>query len=82
MKASYHQTDSLFSRREINQAHQIMLIEELHQNTKNGKQRGVILLDFSKTFDKVNDEKLIYKLHGYGIRNNPLALIKTFFDGR
>ena len=40
-----------------------MLTEELHQNLSDGKQTDVILLDFSKAFDKVNHEKLIYKLH-------------------
>ena len=37
----------------------IMLVEELHQNMKAGNQADVILLDFSKAFDKVNHEKLI-----------------------
>ena len=40
-----------------------MLIEEIHRNLKDGKQTDIILLDFSKAFDKVNHEKLIFKLH-------------------
>ena len=59
-----------------------MLVEELHQNMKAGKQTDVILLDFSKAFDKVNHEKLIYKLHGYGIRGKTLTWIKAFRNGR
>ena len=60
----------------------IVLVEELHQNMKAGKQTDVILLDFSKAFDKVNHEKLIYKLHGYGIRGKTLTWIKAFLNGR
>ena len=59
-----------------------MLIEEIHQNLSDGKQTDVILLDFSKAFDKVNHEKLIYKLHGYGIRGRTLSWIKAFLNGK
>ncbi|MCG8045233.1 MAG: hypothetical protein JAY66_06065 [Candidatus Thiodiazotropha taylori] len=59
-----------------------MLIEELHQNLSEGKQTDVILLDFSKAFDKVSHEKLIHKLHGYGVRGNILSWIKAFLNGR
>ena len=59
-----------------------MLIEELHQNLQDGKQTDIILLDFSKAFDKVSHEKLIYKLHGYGIRGKTLRWIKSFLNGR
>ena len=59
-----------------------LLIEELHQNFSDGKQTDVILLDFSKAFDKVNHEKLIYKLHGYGVRGRTLSWIKAFLNGR
>ena len=61
-----------------------MLIEKLHQNLSDGKQTDVILLDFSKAFDKVNHvnhEKLIYKLHGYGVRGRTLSWIKAFLNG-
>ena len=59
-----------------------MLIEELHQNLKEGTQTDVILLDFSKAFDKVSHEKLIHKLHGFGIRGRTLSWIKAFLNGR
>ena len=51
-----------------------MFIEELHQILQDGKPTDItcILLDFSKAFDKVSHEKLIYKLHGYGIRGKTL----------
>ena len=42
----------------------------------------MLVEDFSKAFDKVSHEKLIYKLHGYGIRDNTLTWIKAFLNGR
>ena len=47
-----------------------------------GKQTDLILLDFSKAFDKVAHEKLLLKLHQYGIRGDTLKRIKDFFDNR
>ena len=39
----------------------IMLIEDLARNASVGRQTDIILLDFSKAFDKVNHSKLIWK---------------------
>ena len=47
-----------------------------------GKQTDLILLDFSKVFDKVAYEKLLLKLHHYGIRGDILKRIKYFLDNR
>ena len=47
-----------------------------------GKQTDLILLDFSKAFDKVAHEKLLFKLHFYGIRGGKLKRIKSFLDDR
>ena len=59
-----------------------MLIEEIHRNLKEGKQTDIILLDFSKAFDKVNHAKLILKIHNYGIRGRTLSWISAFLNGR
>ena len=59
-----------------------MLIEETHRNLKEGKQTDIILLDFSKAFDKVNFEKLILKHHNYEIRGSTLSWTKAFLNGR
>ena len=45
-----------------------MLVDELARNIQKGKQTDLVLLDFRKTFDKVSHEKLIFKLHQYGIK--------------
>ena len=60
----------------------IMLVDELSKNMQMGKQTDLILLDFSKAFDKVAHEKLILKLHQHGIRGDTLNWIKDFFDNR
>ena len=60
----------------------IMLINELAKNMQMGKQTDLILLDFGKAFDKVAHEKLLLKLHHYGIREDTLKWIKDFLDNR
>ena len=40
----------------------------------------LILLEFSKAFDKVSHEKLALKLHDYGIRGSALKWVKVFLD--
>ena len=59
-----------------------MLIDELSKNMQSRKQTDLILLDFSKAFDKVAHEKLLQKLNLYGIRGDTLKWIKTFLDNR
>ena len=59
-----------------------MLFEHLARNTSAGKQTDLILLDFSKAFDKVNHSKLLWKLHQYGIRGNALSWILAFLGNR
>ena len=45
-------------------------------------QVDMIVLDFSKAFDKVPHHRLISKLEHYGIRGNTLAWIKSFLTQR
>ena len=59
-----------------------MLFEDLAKNTSAGKQTDLILLDFSKAFDKVSHSKLLWKLYQYGIRGNALSWIRTFLGDR
>ena len=57
----------------------IVLIDELAKNMQMGKQTDLIFSDFSKTFDKVAHEKLLLKLHHYGIRGDTLKWIEDFW---
>jgi hypothetical protein len=61
------------------------LIEALHdwsRSIDNKRQTDLILLDFSKAFDKVPHHRLSLKLDYYGIRNNTLSWIKAFLQNR
>ena len=60
----------------------VSLIEDLARKTSQRKQTDLILLDFSKAFDKVNHSKLLLKLHSYGIRNATLRWIRAFLSNR
>ena len=46
-----------------------------------GKQTDLILLDFSKAFDKVNHLKLLFKLSCF-LKGNTLNWIQSFLIGR
>ena len=48
----------------------------------NRKQIDMAVLDFEKAFDKVLHQRLISKLHHYGIRGQNLEWIKAFLNGR
>ena len=58
------------------------LVEDLMRNSLAGSQTDLILLDFSTAFDKVSHQKLLLKLHHYGIRGPSLKWIQAFLSGR
>ena len=59
------------------------LVEDLMRNSLADSQTGLVLLDFSKAFDKVSHQKLLLKLHQYVIGGGPsLKWIQTFLSGR
>ena len=51
----------------------ILSIEDLARNVDNGDQMDVLILDFSKAFDKVPHRGLLSKLQFYGIQGKTLA---------
>ena len=61
----------------------IQLVVDLERQLSLGKQTDLILLDFSKAFDKVNHLKFLYKLSCFGVKGNTLInWIQSFLIGR
>jgi len=59
-----------------------MLIDELYKSVSSKKQVDLVLLDYSKAFDKVSHEKLLLKLSQFGIRGTTLTWIRSFLNNR
>ena len=60
----------------------LSLTHELHESLENNEQIDMIVLDFSKAFDKVPHHRLMKKLWNYGIRGNTHAWISSFLMDR
>ena len=60
----------------------ITTIHDLTRNLQHNKQIDMILLDFSKAFDTVPHNRLLYKLDHYGIRHNTHNWIRQFLTDR
>ena len=61
------------------------LVEFLHDLTSNchaGHQTDVLVMDFSKAFDKVGHMRLLRKIASYGIRGRTLKWIEGFLANR
>ena len=60
----------------------LQLVEDLGRQLMKGNQTDLVLLDFSKAFDKVNHLKLLFKLPQHGVKGNTLNWIRAFLLGR
>ena len=60
----------------------LVTIQDLAAGLRDKQQIDAILLDFSKAFDRVPHERLLLKLHYYGIRGQLLSWIKDFLHDR
>ena len=58
------------------------LTHDLASSLDNGKQTDMVVLDFSKAFDRVPHQRLLRKLHHYGIRGSTYHWISSFLSGR
>jgi len=63
---------------------ELQLLQTIHDLslTNNKSQCDLILLDFSKAFDRVPHRHLILKLKHYGVRNSVLDWIQSFLSNR
>ena len=60
----------------------IITIDALAKSLAKGEQVDVILLDFSKAFDKVPHHRLLHKLDYYGARENTWKWVQDFLSKR
>ena len=60
----------------------VLTIQDLAIGLYSQSQTGVILLYFSKSFDKVPHQRFSLKLHYCGVRGHILEWVKSFLDGR
>ena len=60
----------------------ISFTQEFFDNLEDGKQTDLIIMDFSKAFDKVDHNLLIYKLFNLGVNLKAVSWIKSFLQNR
>ena len=60
----------------------IQFSQDLHDTLNQGGQTDVIAIYFSKAFDKVDQQRLLLKLHRLGINTIVIVWIKSFLTGR
>ncbi len=77
-------TDQQFGFRKARSCESQLLLttHDLAQGLRDKQQIDAILLDFSKAFDKVPHERLLTKLHHYGVTGPLLSWIRDFLTGR
>ena len=71
-----------FRKRRSTETQLILTVQDLARGLDEGKQIDVILLDFSKAFDKVSHKKLLAKLEHYGIDGSYLGWVEDFLFNR
>ena len=57
-------------------------VDHIESLLKNKKHVLGIFIDLSKAFDTISHDKLLCKLHHYGIRGNALDLIRSYLSNR
>jgi hypothetical protein len=71
-----------FRKRRSCETQLVLTIQDLAKSVGNRGQTDIILLDFSKAFDKVPHQRLLHKIHYYGITGTTYAWIMDFLKGR
>jgi hypothetical protein len=56
--------------------------QDLAKSLDRGEQMDAVVLDFSKAFDRVPHQRLLRKLHHYGVRDSLLLWINNFLTKR
>ena len=70
-----------FRRRKSYETQLVTLLYDLASSLDKGIQTYMVVLDFSKAFDRVN-QRLMWKFHHYGIRDSTHRWVTSFLTGR
>ncbi|MCW4309230.1 MAG: reverse transcriptase family protein [Candidatus Thiodiazotropha endolucinida] len=60
----------------------LTLVHELAESIDRRRQMDLIILDFSKAFDRVPHQRLLAKIHHYGVRGQTYNWIQSFLADR
>ena len=71
-----------FRKRRSCESQLILTLQDLAKGIEEGEQIDAVLLDFSKAFDKVPHQRLLYKINHYGVHGATLRWIESFLSGR
>ena len=71
-----------FRKRRSCETQLILKVEDLAGEIDKGGQAHIILLDFSKAFDKVTHKRLLLRLYLYGTRGKTKRRIEDFLSNR
>ena len=71
-----------FRRQRSCESQLLSLVHDLMVHSDCNIQTDLILMDLSKAFDRVPHERLLYKLHWYGVRGHILDWIRAFLTDR
>ena len=71
-----------FRRRRSCESQLLITVDSIAKTLDKGEQVDIILLDFSKAFDKVPHQRLLQKLEYYGVRGTTWLWIKDFLSKR
>jgi hypothetical protein len=71
-----------FRKKHSTETQLILTIEDLARSLDIGHDTDVMILDFSKAFDKVPHQRLLAKLHHYGIQGNTHTWIQNWLSDR
>ena len=77
-----HSQNRVYSPSTLRSLYLINAVEHLARSVNDMNQTDLLILDFSKAFDKVAHKRLLLKLEYYGIRGLVLAWIKAWLIGR
>ena len=75
------QTFRKFGSRE-SQLHVLEFIDDGTKNIENSTQTCILIMVFSKAFDRVSHNLLVHKLHHYGIQGKTNWWINSFLQSR